>query len=147
MAELKTKKNDSSVEEFLNSIPDESKRKDSLEIDRIMQKVTGHKPKMWGSSIVGYGTCFYKTADGKEHEWMALGFSPRKQKLTLYFMSGFSEYAEFNNYDPKPILEKLGKYSTSKSCLYIKRLSDINMNVLEDLILESYNAVTSNKSN
>lgn len=128
-AELKTKVNDASVEAFLNSVPDQQKRQDSLEILRLMQQVTKEKPKMWGTSIVGFGSFHYKGASGREGDWMMIGFSPRKQNLTLYIMPGVERYPA--------LLKKLGKYSTGKSCLYIKRLSDIDMAVLKDLIKQS----------
>lgn len=128
-AELKTKVNEASVADFLNSIEDEQKRKDSLEIVRVMQQITKEKPKMWGTSIVGFGSYHYKGASGREGDWMLIGFSPRKQNLTLYIMPGFERYPD--------LMKKLGKYSTGKSCLYIKRLSDINVDVLKELMDES----------
>ncbi len=138
MPELKTKKNDASVEDFLSSIDDEQKRADSFAILDIFKEATNQEPKMWGSSIIGFGEMPYKRADGSSHVWMKTGFSPRKQNLTLYIMTGFDEYAESSGYDPKPHLEKLGPHSTGKSCLYIKRLSDVDTSVLKKLISESY---------
>ena len=132
-AELKTKVNEASVADFLNSIEDEQKRKDSLEIVRVMQQITKEKPKMWGTSIVGFGLYHYKGASGREGDWMLIGFSPRKQNLTLYIMPGFERYPD--------LMKKLGKYSTGKSCLYIKRLSDINVDVLKELMAESINVM------
>lgn len=128
-AELKTKVNDANVTDFLNSIEDEQKRKDSLEIARIMEQITKEKPKMWGSSIVGYGSYHYKGASGREGDWMLIGFSPRKQNITLYIMPGFERYPG--------LMKKLGKHSTGKSCLYIKRLSDVDVEVLKELMTES----------
>ena len=123
---LKTTKNDRSVEEFLNSVEHEKKRADSFAILKLMKDVTGEDPAMWGDSIIGFGTYRYKYASGREGEWFLAGFSPRKQNLTLYIMSGFSEYG--------PLLEKLGKYKTGKSCLYLNRLEDVDLDVLKELV-------------
>jgi len=128
-AELKTKVNDASVMDFLKSVEDEQKRDDSLEIARIMEQITKEKPKMWGPSIVGYGSYHYKGASGREGDWMLIGFSPRKQNITLYIMPGFERYPG--------LMKKLGKHSTGKSCLYIKRLSDVDVDVLKELMTES----------
>jgi hypothetical protein len=129
MAELKTKPNDQSVEDFLNKVPDEKKRQDSFAILELMKQVTGDEAIMWGDSIVGFGTYKYKYATGREGEWPITGFSPRKQNLTLYIMSGFDEYND--------LLNKLGKHSTGKSCLYIKKMEDIDQDVLRELISKS----------
>lgn len=129
MAELKTKANKASVSGFLNAIEDDAVRKDCKEIAKIMKEVTKSKPKMWGTSIVGYGSYHYKYASGREGDWFVTGFSPRKQTITLYIMSGFDRYSE--------LLKKLGKHATGKSCLYIKKLSDIDQKVLRQLIKES----------
>lgn len=128
-AELKTKVNDASVADFLGSVADEQKRKDSFEILKIMQQITKEEPKMWGPSIVGFGSYHYKYESGREGDWMQIGFSPRKQNITLYLIPGSERYQELMN--------KLGKYSTGKSCLYVKRLSDVNVDVLKELITES----------
>ena len=128
-AELKTKVNEASVADFLNSVPDQQKRNDSFMVARIMEQVTNEKSKMWGTSIVGFGSYHYKGASGREGDWMLIGFSPRKQNLTLYIMPGFERYPD--------LMKKLGDYSTGKSCLYIKRLSDINIEVLKELMSES----------
>jgi len=128
-AELKTRVNDASVMDFLKSVEDEQKRDDSLEIARIMEQITKEKPKMWGPSIVGYGSYHYKGASGREGDWMLIGFSPRKQNITLYIMPGFERYPG--------LMKKLGKHSTGKSCLYIKRLSDVDVDVLKELMTES----------
>ena len=129
MAELKTQKNDASVEAFLNSIEDEKKRQDSFAIMELMKEVTGAEPTMWGASIIGFGSYHYKYASGREGDWMVTGFSPRKQNLTLYIMSGFEQYDE--------LLSKLGKHTTGKSCLYIKKLDNIHMDVLRELVKHS----------
>ena len=129
MAELKTKLNDGSVEDFLNSVEDEQKKKDSIEVLNIMTQITGDDAKMWGGSIIGFGNYHYKYDSGREGDWFITGFSPRKQALTLYIMAGFSRYDE--------LPQKLGKYKTGKSCLYVKKLEDINLNVLKELISSS----------
>jgi len=127
--ELKTKVNDGSVEGFLNSVADEQKREDCFEILKLMKQVTKETPKMWGSSIVGFGSYHYKGASGREGDWMLIGFSPRKQNLTLYLMHGFEVH--------KDLLKKLGKYKTSMGCLYIKNLDDVDKKVLKELVTES----------
>ena len=127
--ELKTKVNDASVEGFLNSVTDEQKREDCFEILKLMKQVTKETPKMWGSSIVGFGSYHYKGASGREGDWLLTGFSPRKQNLTLYITGGFDLY--------KDLLKKLGKYKTSVGCLYIKKLDDVDKKVLKELVAES----------
>ena len=126
MAEPKTKPTQASVKEFLNQIPDKERRDDCFAVAKIMEEITGDKPKMWGSSIVGFGTYHYKGASGREGDWMITGFSPRKNDLTLYIMAGFEKHTE--------LMKQLGKHSTGKSCLYIKRLSDIHVPTLKKLI-------------
>jgi len=127
--ELKTKVNDASVEGFLNSVPDESVREDCFEILKLMEQVTKEPAKMWGASIVGFGSYHYKGTGGREGDWMLTGFSPRKQNLTLYLMGGFEKYQN--------LLQKLGKYKTSVGCLYIKKLDDVDKTVLKELIAEN----------
>ena len=129
MAENKTKPTRASVAAFINAIDDPQKRADARKVAAMLRKATGKRAKMWGPSIVGYGTYHYKYASGREGDFMMAGFSPRKQALTVYIMAGFS------NYDA--LLKKLGKYKTGKSCLYIKRLSDVDEDVLQQLIDES----------
>ena len=129
MTELKTKVNKVNVNKFLKSVKDEQKREDCYKVLEIMKKTTKAEPKMWGTSIIGFGTYHYKYASGREGDWMLVGFSPRKQNLTLYIMSGFDEYDS--------LMKKLGKHSTGKSCLYIKKLEDVNMKVLKELITKS----------
>ena len=129
MSELKTKVNNASVEKFLNAVADEQARKDCYEILKIMKQVTKAEPKMWGASIVGFGSYHYKGASGREGDWMLTGFSPRKQNLTLYLMHGFNVH--------KDLLKKLGKYKTSMGCLYIKKLEDVDKKVLKALVAES----------
>lgn len=129
MAEPKTKVNNASVTDFLNTIEDESKRKDCFEILKLMKQITKEEPKMWGSSIIGFGSYHYVYASGREGDWMLTGFSPRKQNITLYIMPGFERY--------NSLMKKLGKYSTGKSCLYIKKLADVDTKVLKELVSES----------
>ena len=134
MAELKTTQNDKSVKSFLNSVIDENKRKDCREIMKLMQDITHKKPKMWGDSIVGFGSYHYKYESGREGDFFITGFSPRKQHLTIYIMPGFSGYDS--------VMKKLGKHKTGKSCLYIKKLDDIDRNTLKELITDSVNYMT-----
>ena len=129
MAELKTKENDQSVEAFLAGIEDAQKQQDCRTLVAIMQEATGAAPRMWGDAIVGFGHYHYKYASGREGDWFLTGFSPRKQNLTLYIMAGFDDY--------DALLSKLGKHSTGKSCLYVKRLADVDMPVLTELVVES----------
>ena len=129
MADNKTTKTGASVTEFLRSIENPQMRADAKKVASIMRRVTGKRAKMWGSSIVGYGTYHYKYASGREGDFMVTGYSPRKKALTVYVMPGFSKFA--------PLMKKLGKYKTGKSCLYIKRLSEVNEDVLEQLIDQS----------
>ena len=127
--ELKTIVNDASVEDFLNSVTDEQKRKDSFEILKLMEQVTKEPPKMWGSSIVGFGSYHYKGASGREGDWMLTGFSPRKANLTLYILGGFDLSQD--------LLKKLGKHKTGKGCLYINKLDDVDKEVLKELVEKS----------
>jgi hypothetical protein len=130
MAELKTKPTKASVTEYLNAIEDEQKRKDSKQLAKLMKEVTGFKPVMWGPGIIGYGSYHYKSDRSKqEGDWMLTGFSPRVQNMTVYVMPGFERY--------ESLMKKLGKYKTGKSCLYFKKLSDIDQDVLKDLVKES----------
>lgn len=128
-AELKTKKTNRSVKKFIDSIEDETKRRDCRELARRMRRATGKNAKMWGDAIVGYGAYHYKYPTGREGDWFRIGFSPRKQNLTIYIMDGFEKYNR--------LMKKLGPHKTGKSCLYIKRLEDINLEVLDKLIAES----------
>ena len=129
MAELKTKKNDASVLEFLNAVDNEQRREDSLQLLRIMEEVTGEPAAMWGPAIVGFGSYHYRYASGREGDWMLTGFSPRKQNLTVYIMAGFARYDE--------LMSRLGPHKTGKSCLYLKKLSDVDESVLRQLIAAS----------
>ena len=127
MAELKTKATDASVDEFLQGIEDEKKRADCYQIMEIMKNATKSEPKMWGTSIIGFGDYHYKYETGRENDWFITGFSPRKQNLTLYMMGGFD----------RETLQKLGKYKTGKGCLYINKIEDVDTKVLEELVTKS----------
>jgi len=129
MAELKTQKTDASVVAFLSGIENGQRKKDSFAVMELMQKITNSEDSMWGPSIIGFGSYHYKYASGREGDWFLTGFSPRKQNLSLYIMSGFKKY--------EALLNRLGKYKTGKSCLYINKLEDIDMEVLETLITAS----------
>ena len=127
LAEIKTKENNSNVEEFINKLPDEQKRKDSQILLKLMEKKIKEKPKMWGSSIIGFGNFRYKSpATGREVEWFKIGFSPRKANFSLYLFLDIKAHAE--------TLNKLGKHKTGVGCLYINKLEDVNMKVLEGMI-------------
>jgi hypothetical protein len=127
MAELKTKKNSASVPAFLRGIEPEQRRKDGLALLAMFKEVTGMKPVMWGSSIVGFGQYHYKSErSAQEGDWPLVAFSPRKQNLTLYVMPGFGDYG--------PMLKKLGKHKTSVGCLYINKLDDVDTKVLKQII-------------
>ena len=129
MAELKTRKNDASVLDFIQSVEHEKRRQDSLVILDLLKEITGEEPAMWGSNIVGFGSYHSKYATGREGDWFVVGFSPRKRNLTLYIMSGFEEYGA--------LLAELGKFKTGKSCLYINKLEDISEPVLRELVQQS----------
>lgn len=131
MAELKTKITSVRPHSFVKTIEDEEKRKDSLELISLLEDVTGEKPKMWGSAIIGFGKYHYEsTRSTQKGDWPLIAFSPRKQNLTIYIMPGFKEYAL--------LLKDLGKFKTSVSCLYIKRLSDVHIPTLKKLMERSY---------
>jgi hypothetical protein len=127
--EVKTKVSDASVAEFLNSIRDETQRKDCQTLVDMMRRTTGTQPKMWGSSIIGFDTYHYVGKSGREGDWFLTGVSPRKQALTLYVLGGWEQNAG--------LLQKLGKHSLGKGCLYIKRLADVEVPVLKKLIDQS----------
>lgn len=126
MAELKTKVSDANVEAFLQAIEDERKRQDSFTLLALLQDVTGVTPRLWGDSIVGFGDYHYRYATGREGDWFVAGFSPRKQNLTLYCMGGFEPHAD--------LLGRLGKHKLGKGCLYIKKLQDVDQEVLAALM-------------
>lgn len=124
--ELKTKKNSASVKTFLQSVVDTQMREDCNTVAELMSSITKSNPKMWGATIVGFGEYHYKYESGREGDWFLCGFSPRKQALTIYIMGGLESQ--------KDLLAKLGKFKIGKSCLYIKRLEDVDMKVLKALI-------------
>lgn len=128
-AELKTKSNDRSVDGFLKRVPDAQQRQDAMALATLMREATGAEPKMWGTSLVGYGSYHYKYESGREGDWFLTGFSPRKQSLTVYIMPGLDRYG--------PYLRKLGKHTTGRSCIYIKRLADVDLGTLKELVQES----------
>jgi hypothetical protein len=130
MAGQKTKATEQSVEDFLDKVPDEQIRDDCFSLIKLMKKVTGSAPKMWGPSIIGFGKYHYKYDSGHEGDTCLAGFSPRKQNITLYVMPGFSD-------EGSVLLEKLGKHKAGKGCLYIKKLDDIDTAVLEKLVKKS----------
>lgn len=126
LAEIKTKETSASVEDFINAVPNQQKREDSLIVLQMMKKATGEKPKMWGSSIIGFGNKLYESpATGRQVDWFRIGFSPRKANMTLYLMN-MKAHAD--------ALEKLGKHKIGGGCLYINKLSDVDVNVLKEMI-------------
>lgn len=127
--ELKTKKTEASVEDFIDSLEAETVRDDCRKIIKLMQKATDSEPKMWGANIVGFGHRLLKYDSGRELDWMKIGFSPRKANLTLYLNLG-------SGWDVG-LLTKLGKHKTGKGCLYFKKLSDVNLEILDELITKS----------
>lgn len=129
MAGNKTKENDASVEAFLKSVKEPARREDCYAVAKMMAEATGSPARMWGKSMVGFGSYHYVYESGREGDWFIAGFSPRKNDLTLYIMSGFAGHDE--------LMAKLGKYKTGKSCLYIKRLDDVDLKVLKRLIKAS----------
>ncbi len=129
MAELKTKANNNSVSEFINALADEKKRQDSFVLCEIMEEISQAKPKMWGDAIIGFGDKDLVYPDGRRIDWMVMAFSPRKQNLTLYLEGGSTH----------PLLSKLGKHKTSKACLYIKTLKDVDLEVLKQIIADANN--------
>lgn len=130
MAELKTQKHSGDVDAFLEGVEPVKRRDDSRVVLHMMKRATGEEPSMWGPSIVGFGSYNYKYESGREGEWFRIGFSPRKNALTLYIMPGFPTYND--------LMGKLGKYKTGKSCLYINKLEDVDHEVLEELMRHSY---------
>ncbi len=133
MAELKTKPNQASVKAFLDSIADQQKRQDCRAVLKMMKDATGEKPRMWGPSIVGFGSYHYKYESGREGDWFLTGFSPRKQALTLYIMGGLGRHPQ--------LMRKLGRHKTGSSCLYVKKLADLDLGVLKQLVRETVRQV------
>lgn len=129
--ELKTKENTASVDDFIQSIKDETKRKDCTTLVKLFKQVAKEKPKMWGTSIIGFGNYVYESpATGRQGDWYITGFSPRKQNLTLYIMTGFAPYTA--------LLKKLGKHKTGGCCLYINKLADVDEKLVKELLTDSY---------
>lgn len=133
---IKTHVNNASVEDFINSVDGDIKRADAFKILEMYKVATGEQPKMWGPSMIGFGQYHYKSERSKqEGDWPLAAFSPRKQSLTLYIMPGFNDYSD--------LLDKLGKCRTSKGCLYINKLSDVDVDILKQLIKRSYDDAAS----
>ena len=132
MTEIKTKETKASVSAFLEKIADPRRREDAVAVAAMMKAVTKQEPKMWGSSIVGFGSYHYKYASGREGDWFAIGLSPRKDSLTVYISRGFRDYPE--------LMDTLGKYTTGQSCLYIKKLEDVDQKVLKQLMTRAFKA-------
>ncbi len=132
----KTVANKSDVVGFIDSIEDPIRKTDSIKLKKIMEDITGEKAIMWGNSIIGFGEYHYVYASGREGDYMKVGFSPRKQSMTLYIMPGFKNYDD--------LLKKLGKHKSGKSCLYIKSLEDIDIKILKSLIQNSYECMHEN---
>lgn len=129
MAELKTQRNDQSPDAFIASVAHPQRKADCLEVMQMMKEIVAEPAAMWGGSIVGFGSYHYRSVSGREGDWFLTGFSPRKQSLTLYIMSGFDRYDQ--------LMSNLGKFKTGRSCLYVNKLDDIDRNVLRALITES----------
>lgn len=130
MSELKTKKNNASVIDFINLVEKEQKRKECFQLLKLFETVTKEKASMWGSSIIGFGEYKYKYESGREGDWFFAGFSPRKQNIVIYIIAGFTDY--------ESLMQQLGKYKTGSSCLYINKLADIDLKVLKLLIEKSF---------
>jgi len=129
MSDLKTKPEKTDPREFIAKVKPESKRKDAETVMTMMERLSGEQPVMWGPSMIGFGSYHYKYDSGREGDWFLTGFSPRKSNFSLYIMAGFDKYEK--------LMSKLGKYKTGKSCLYVKKLDDIDLDVLEELITGS----------
>ena len=138
MAENKTQKTGASVDEFLASVENRTRREDGFRLLQMMQEVTGLEPEMWGPSMVGFGDYHYRYESGREGDIFLTGFSPRKQSLSLYIMAGFDAY--------EGLLSRLGKHRMGASCLYINKLADVDMDVLRELVLQSFEHARANSS-
>jgi Domain of unknown function (DU1801) len=134
MAELKTKETEANVQDFLETVTDDQRHKDCLEVMKLLAKITKAEAKMWGANIIGFGTFRLRYPNGREIDWMQVGLSPRKQNLTLYIHGG---YVQGGLDTQEQLLQGLGKFKTGKGCLYIKKLEDIDMTALEKLITTS----------
>ena len=138
MAENKTQKTGASVDEFLSSVENKTRREDGFKVLELMREVTGLEPEMWGPSIVGFGDYHYKYESGREGDFLLTGFSPRKQSLSLYIMPGFKAYED--------LLSSLGKHRNGASCLYINKLADVDIGVLRELVRQSFQHAKSDSS-
>jgi hypothetical protein len=138
MAEMKTQKTEASVKDFINTITDATRKRDALAMCDLMTEVTGAKPKMWGSSIIGFGDYHYKYESGRENDWFPIGFSPRKQNFALYVMGGLQEHSD--------LLAKLGKHKFGKGCMYINKLDDVDTAVLKELLSRCLNNLANTKA-
>jgi hypothetical protein len=130
MAELKTQRTDASVADFLAGVDNDPRREDAQAVCALMTEVTGEQPAMWGASIVGFGSYEYRYGSGQQGVWLAVGFSPRKQSLTVYISEGLDGHAD--------LLRRLGRHSTGKSCLYLARLSEVDLEVLRELVRQGF---------
>jgi hypothetical protein len=135
MATLKTRENNASVKQYIDGQVDENRRQDCLTVKKMMQEITGKRARMWGESIVGFGRYHYKYASGREGDYLVTGFSPRKQNFTIYIMPGYTNYQH--------LLKNIGKYKKGKSCLYVKSLDDIDLDILKQLISASVDEMKS----
>lgn len=133
MAELKTRENDGDVEAFLSQVENEERQRDCRTVMELMRDATGEPARMWGDSIIGFGSYHYVYDSGREGDWFLTGVSPRKRNLSVYIVPGFDDYEE--------LMQRLGKHRTGKSCLYINRLSDVDQDVLRELIHRSVEAM------
>lgn len=133
----KTQPTKASVKAFINQVEDEQKREDAFAIQAMMERITGEKAVMWGESIIGFGIYTYKYASGRTGDWPITGFSPRKSNLTIYVMPGFDKYEE--------LLKKLGKHKLGKSCLYIRKLDDVDRTILEEIVADGVKRMRSKK--
>ena len=133
-AQNKTAETEASVTDFLNSLAEKKKKDDCIIVKNLMEEITREPAKMWGTSIVGFGNYHYKYESGREGDFLKIGFSPRAQNLTLYIMPGFEKYENY--------MAQLGKYKTGKSCLYIKKIEDVDIEILKHLIKDSYDYMT-----
>lgn len=129
MAENKTKQTEADVGAFLDAVPDPKRRADGREVCALMERLSGYPPKMWGPTIVGFGTCHYRYESGREGDMPRIGFSPRGRELVLYLSGDYSRH--------QPLMDRLGRHRTGKSCLYIKSLDDVDRGVLEQLVVEA----------
>lgn len=130
MSENKTRPTDQSVIDFIGNVENNARREDGFALLEMMQEITGEEAVLWGSSIIGFGSYHYKYASGREGDWLCVGFSPRKQSMSIYIMPGFEHYED--------LLEQLGKHKLGKSCLYVNKLADVDQDVLKRLIKYSY---------